>query len=90
LIHKQKADSKHTLDTFADNPIAYTGSGSDVFFERINETIAAVKDQMQQNLNKVIERGEKLEVLKDKAIKLEANALTFKKQAAKLNSCCRW
>jgi hypothetical protein len=53
--------------------------------------ITAVTDLMQQNLQKVIERQEKLEVLVEKSAELETDAENFKRKAhaVERHYCCK-
>ena len=52
--------------------------------ELINQKIDGVKEVMVDNINNIMERGEKLEVLVDKTENLNSSAFNFKKSAIKL------
>lgn len=53
--------------------------------------VAAVTDQMQQNVQKVIDRQEKLEVLVEKSAELETYSDTFRRKAhaVERHYCCK-
>jgi vesicle-associated membrane protein 7 len=57
----------------------------------VNRNINEVKDIMVQNIEKIIARGEKIEILVSKSEELEVNARVFKKKAnsVKLHFCCK-
>lgn len=58
--------------------------------DRINEVrgeIAAVKDVMVHNIEKVLERGEKMELLVDKTDNLNQQAFQFKKKSTQVIVC---
>jgi hypothetical protein len=52
--------------------------------EEIKVNIEIIKDTMHQNIDKIIERGENLEALEDKAEQLKYDANMFNKKAKKL------
>lgn len=56
----------------------------------INNKIDDVRNIMVQNIDMVLERGEKLELLVDKADKLQAEAFKFERQSRSLKSAMFW
>ena len=57
---------------------------------RLKGEIAEVKDVMRNNINKVLERGEKIELLVDKSEALAESATVFHKRAKTLKwAMCR-
>jgi vesicle-associated membrane protein 7 len=64
--------------------------------DRIDNLTAArrnleeVNDIMKENLEKVIDRGIKIEVLEEKTEQLEEGAIGFRKQATKLKNKMCW
>lgn len=83
---------KATLDDIIANPQGFTGSdksrSGDILIDQTRDEMKAVIAVMQKNIDLVIKRGEDLENLKDKAIELNKHAISFEKEAKKLNSCC--
>ena len=59
-------------------------------FSAINEKLDDVKNVMVQNIDLVLERGEKLELLVDKTEALSNEAFNFKKGATQLKSAMWW
>ena len=57
---------------------------------RVRSQINDVKDVMVQNIEKVLERGEKIELLVDKTDKLNQQAFKFEKQSKRLKSAMWW
>jgi len=57
---------------------------------KVREEINAVKDVMIKNIDKVLERGEKIELLVDKTEVLDQHAFKFKKQAKNLKNSMWW
>jgi vesicle-associated membrane protein 7 len=57
---------------------------------QVNEQIAEVRGLMVQNIDRVLERGEKIELLVDKTDELERNAVKFKKSARHLKHAMWW
>jgi len=71
------------MDYYSNNPGA----------DRINEVrgeIAAVKDVMVHNIEKVLERGERMELLVDKTDSLNQQAFQFKKKSTQLKRAMWW
>jgi len=57
---------------------------------KVKEQIDEVKEIMVQNIEKVLERSEKIELLVDKTEALNANALNFKRQSTGLRQAMFW
>lgn len=79
---------KTTLEQILNNPIGYIGR--DLQMGRITDETAKVKAVMLDNIEKALARGESLEILEEKSIRLQENALKFNRKAEKLNSCCKF
>ncbi len=78
------------LHNFAAYPDKYLRSPDADFYDkiaRIRSQIADVKDIMMSNIDKVLERGERIESLLDKSVILLDSSVKFNKGAAKMNSC---
>jgi len=74
---------KKQMDYFSNNPNA----------DKLNEVrgeIAAVKEVMVQNIEKVLERGERMELLVDKTDNLNQQAFQFKKKSTQLKRAMWW
>merc|ERR1719357_559627 len=57
---------------------------------QINETMEQVKTAMYTNIDKVLDRGEKIELLVDKSDNLNAHANQFKRRAKTLKNRLWW
>ena len=57
---------------------------------RVRSQINDVKDVMVQNIEKVLQRGEKIELLVDKTDRLNQQAFKFEKQSKKLKNAMWW
>jgi len=57
---------------------------------KVQEEISQVKDVMIKNIDKVLERGEKIELLVDKTEVLDQHAFKFKKASTKLKRHLWW
>lgn len=57
---------------------------------KVQEEISQVKDVMIKNIDKVLERGEKIELLVDKTEVLDQHAFKFKKQSRSLKRAMWW
>jgi len=79
---------KITLDDIVVNPLNFTGR--DLLIGRVQDGMQDVIAIMQKNIDMVIARGERLEDLKMKAIKLDEDATRVEIKAKKLNACCGW
>ncbi|XP_010419334.1 PREDICTED: vesicle-associated membrane protein 712-like, partial [Camelina sativa] len=49
-----------------------------------------VRDVMRENIEKVLDRGERLELLVDKAENMQGNTFRFRKQARRFSNTTRW
>ncbi|KAJ8608904.1 hypothetical protein CTAYLR_005252 [Chrysophaeum taylorii] len=92
-------DQAHTAIAFAMNaefsPILQTqmdlyNSPSADQFAQVHRKLDDVKNVMVQNIEMVLERGEKLELLVDKTDRLNATAFTFEKSSRKLKEAMFW
>ena len=57
---------------------------------RVRAQINDVKDVMVQNIEKVLERGEKIELLVDKTDRLNQQAFKFERQSKRLKNAMWW
>merc|ERR1712097_126092 len=67
----------------------YNGPQADQF-ATVHKKLDDVKNVMVQNIEMVLERGEKLELLVDKTDRLQASAFTFEKSSRKLKEAMFW
>jgi len=67
----------------------YNGPSADTFAQ-VNSKLDDVKNVMVQNIEMVLERGEKLELLVDKTDKLQNQAFKFEKSSKKLKEAMFW
>jgi vesicle-associated membrane protein 7 len=67
----------------------YNGPSADTFAQ-VNNKLDDVKNVMVQNIEMVLERGEKLELLVDKTDKLQNQAFKFEKSSKKLKEAMFW
>eukprot|EP00600_Ochromonadales_sp_CCMP1393_P002719 CAMPEP_0174978960 /NCGR_PEP_ID=MMETSP0004_2-20121128/14506_1 /TAXON_ID=420556 /ORGANISM="Ochromonas sp., Strain CCMP1393" /LENGTH=183 /DNA_ID=CAMNT_0016230415 /DNA_START=105 /DNA_END=653 /DNA_ORIENTATION=- len=67
----------------------YNGAGADSFAQ-VNTKLDDVKNIMVQNIEMVLERGEKLELLVDKTDKLQSQAFKFEKSSKELKIAMFW
>lgn len=67
----------------------HNGSGADAFAQ-VNTKLDDVKNIMVQNIEMVLERGEKLELLVDKTDKLQSQAHKFEKSSKELKNAMWW
>jgi len=67
----------------------YNSSSADSFAQ-VNSKLDDVKNVMVQNIEMVLERGEKLELLVDKTDKLQAEAFKFNRGARQLKNAMMW
>jgi vesicle-associated membrane protein 7 len=71
---------KQQIDTFNNNP-----AGADNI-SRVKAQIDSVKDVMVDNIDRVLERGEKIELLVDKTDRLNQQAFKFEKSSRALKT----
>ncbi len=67
----------------------FNGSSADSF-AAVNSKLDDVKNVMVQNIEMVLERGEKLELLVDKTDKLQSEAFKFQKSSKQLKMAMYW
>ena len=67
----------------------FNGPSADTFAQ-VNSKLDDVKQVMVQNIETVLERGEKLELLVDKADKLQQQAFMFERSSNKLKLAMYW
>ena len=77
-----------SLDEVVMNPYNYIGR--DILISRIKEQAVEVKAIAIENIEKILLRGEKLERLLEKTDDLARDTISFKREAKRLNSCCRF
>jgi vesicle-associated membrane protein 7 len=70
--------------------IEYFNSPNADSFTQINDKLDDVKNVMVQNIESVLERGEKLELLVDKSERLQQQSFQFAKSANKLKKQMWW
>lgn len=58
--------------------------------ENINQQLNDIKDIMLDNIEKIIERGEKIDVLEERSRQLMNHSETWWKDTKKLNRCCKY
>jgi vesicle-associated membrane protein 7 len=68
----------------------YSKEGSDAQVGQVRDQIEEVKGIMVENVDKILERGEKLSLLVDKTDDLNMESVTFKKQAVELKRKMWW
>eukprot|EP00210_Caulerpa_lentillifera_P004058 g3871.t1 len=71
------------MEYFSNNPNADA-------INRVRGGIADVKNVMIENMEKIIERGERSEAIVDKSSQLGQEAIIFKKEAKRLQIQTRW
>lgn len=71
------------MEFFNDNPAADN-------FGRVRDQLAEVKEVMVENIEKVLARGEKIELLVDKTDALNQSAKRFQKQSRALKNVMWW
>ena len=67
-----------------------TTDSADESLRDVHGRLEQVRDVMADSIEKVLERGEKIDVLVDRAERLEANATTFSKSSTGLKQNLRW
>lgn len=75
---------KKFLEEFNDNPL----KGDNI--AGVQSQINSVKEVMVRNIEQVLERGEKIELLVDKTDKLNQQAFKFEKQSKRLKNAMWW
>jgi len=67
----------------------YNGPSADSFTQ-VSSKLEDVKNIMVENIEKILERGEKLELLVDKTDKLQQQAFKFEKSSKRLKNVMFW
>jgi len=86
FIRPQKVNV--TFQSILANPYGYTGK--DCLPETLKNELAQNIVILQKDLDLLIERGEALENLHDKTIRLDQSAAELAKKAQNLNRCCSY
>ena len=89
IAYSVDVDFKRVLSQQMDYANNKAARGNDKIAE-INETMSQVKQTMYTNIDKVLERGEKIELLVDKSDNLNAHANQFKRRAKTLKNRLWW
>ncbi|OGT45220.1 MAG: hypothetical protein A3E83_08095 [Gammaproteobacteria bacterium RIFCSPHIGHO2_12_FULL_41_20] len=77
-----------TLDAIILNPLNYIAR--DIVTAQLKQKVQEIKEIMLENLEKLLDRGERIELLVRKTDYLANGATSFKREAKKLNGCCHW
>ncbi|KAF3835061.1 hypothetical protein F7725_027619, partial [Dissostichus mawsoni] len=83
-------DSDEEEDFFLRGPTAPRFGPQNDKFKQVQSQVDEVIDVMQENISKVIERGERLEDLQDKSESLSDNASAFSSRAKHLHRRMWW
>lgn len=78
----------HTLKTLIEK-YENTATAGDQF-DQVSNKMNSVKNVMVENINKVLERGEKLDILVDKTNNLQHEAFKFEETATRLKRVMWW
>ena len=70
--------------------MAQVNAGRGDAFAHVSGKLDAVKEVMVQNIETVMDRGEKLELLVDKSERLQTSAFTFERSSRKLRDAMFW
>jgi len=62
----------------------------DVKIKEINQNLSQVKETMYSNIDKVIERGERIEILVERSANLNSNSMKFKSHTTMLQKQLWW
>ena len=79
-----------TLSELLSRPAAALGMATNDDLTDVNDRLEAVRTVMHDSIEKVVERGERIELLVDRADKLERNATAFSKNSNALRRRFRW
>ena len=85
ISHVQQGRLRQSLNDIVINPIGFIGR--DLYTNKILEDVQELKNIMMEVINKVLERGEKIEILGAKTTELVQLSDTFKKKSSELNRC---
>ncbi|KAK7889331.1 hypothetical protein WMY93_024891 [Mugilogobius chulae] len=83
-------DSDEEEDFFLRGPSAPRFGAQNDKFKQVQSQVDEVIDVMQENISKVIERGERLDDLQDKSESLSDNASAFSSRAKQLHRRMWW
>jgi len=79
----------YTLEAVCKNPLNYIGK--DIRYNRIYQALEDTKKALiEEVIPAITERGEKLNELENKTIRLAEDANEFRDRAKKMNKCCSW
>ncbi len=86
---------QYTSDMFyqhSSNVTSYSPSNRDLKLAALNTNIQQVKAGMHQNLDKIIDRGVRIEDLERDSEDLSVSATLFKNKAKQIRRkmCCKW
>jgi hypothetical protein len=87
-VQLRPATVKVTLDDIVANPLGFIGK--DILVGKVLQDVQELKVIALNDMDKMLDRGQKLEELYPRTIKLQDESLKFKEQAEKLNKCCWW
>ena len=85
--HMGKSKLQTTLKNIIDNPMGYTRPPVDLKIDRTLKNLDEIKVVMLENIDKVLERGEKIHDLMGKTDILLEDSIKLNKGARKLNRC---
>ncbi|XP_059369087.1 vesicle-associated membrane protein 4-like isoform X1 [Carassius carassius] len=83
-------DSDEEEDFFLRGPTGPRFGGQNEKIKQVQSQVDEVIDVMQENISKVIERGERLDELQDKSESLSDNASAFSSRAKQLHRRMWW
>ncbi|GAY45869.1 hypothetical protein CUMW_092640 [Citrus unshiu] len=83
------------MEYYSDDPNAdrinrIKGEMSQVGFTALSLLVKPVRNVMIENIDKVLERGDRLELLVDKTANMQGNTFRFRKQARRFRSTVWW
>jgi len=87
---------QESLETFADfksvlkRQMVHYGNEQNDSLSKVRRDIDEVREQVVRNVDSLLERGEKLELLVSKTGDMTQEAFAFKKESTKLKSSLRW
>jgi len=84
-VQIRPASVKATLDDIVANPMGYIGK--DILIKKVLQDVEELKVLALQDMDKMLDRGKKLEDLYPRVVKLNQESLKFKQGAEKLNTC---
>uniref|UniRef100_A0A6U4MYF0 V-SNARE coiled-coil homology domain-containing protein n=1 Tax=Hemiselmis andersenii TaxID=464988 RepID=A0A6U4MYF0_HEMAN len=87
LAYSMNEDFSRVLSKQMDH---YSASGDNDKIERVKADMDDVKNVMVDNIEKVLKRGEKIELLVDKTDNLNQQSIRFKKHSSQLKTAMWW